>query len=488
MTLRLKDANLFKNNAFINAEWVAADSGSRFDVLDPATGEKLTDVPNMGADEARRAIEAAQAAWPAWRGLSARQRSRLLRRWHDLILEHVEDLASILTAEQGKTLRESRGEVAYGAAYVEWFAEEAKRIEGDVLSSDSPNKRVLVLKQPIGVVAAITPWNYPSSMITRKVAPALAAGCTVVLKPAEDTPLSALALAELALQAGIPAGVFNVVTAQQGNEIGAEFTSNPLVRKISFTGSTAVGKLLMAQAAQTVKKVSLELGGNAPFIVFEDADLDAAAKAAFASKYINSGQACICVNRVLVQESVYEDFIERLSKLAPKVNPGPGAAEGSTQGPLINQRAFEKVDGLVQDAVSKGARVVVGGQRHAAGAIFYEPTILADVQPDMSCFTNEIFGPVMPVTQFSTEEEAVQIANDTPYGLAAYFFTRDSSRMWRVGEALEFGMVGVNEGMGGAENIPFGGIKESGIGREGSKYGIEEYLEIKYLGFSGIQS
>lgn len=488
MALRLNDTKLFKNDAFIGGEWVQASGGKRFDVLDPATGDKLADVPDMGAEDARRAIEAASAAWPEWRALSARKRSRLLRRWHDLILENVDDLAQILTAEQGKTLRESRGEVAYGAAYVEWFAEEAKRISGDVLSSDSPDKRVLVLKQPIGVVAAITPWNYPSSMITRKVAPALAAGCTVVLKPAEDTPLSALALAELAARAGIPAGVFSIVTAKQGAEVGGEFTSNPLVRKISFTGSTAVGKLLMAQAAQTVKKVSLELGGNAPFIVFEDADLDAAAKAAFGSKYINSGQACICVNRVLVQESVYEAFIERLGDLVPRVKPGHGAAEGSTQGPLINQRAYDKVDSLVQDAVGKGARVVTGGKQHQAGSTFYEPTVLADVRPEMDCFTNEIFGPVMPVTKFSTEAEAIRMANDTPYGLAAYFFTRDASRMWRVGEALEYGMVGVNEGMGGAENIPFGGMKESGIGREGSKYGIDEYLEIKYLGFSGVSA
>lgn len=486
MALQLNDASLFKDSAFIGGEWVAASDGRRFDVLDPATGEKLGSAPDMRAEDARRAIEAARDAWPAWRELSAKKRSQLLRRWYELIMANLEDLAQILTAEQGKPLRESRGEVAFGAAYVEWFAEEAKRINGDVLPTISGDRRFLVLKQPVGVVAAITPWNYPSAMITRKLAPALAAGCPVVLKPAEDTPLSALALAELAARAGIPAGVLNIVTASQGAEIGREFTAHPAVRKISFTGSTAVGKLLMAQAAETVKKVSLELGGNAPFIVFEDADLDAAAAAAFSSKFINTGQACVCVNRVLVQEAVYEAFLERLHKALPKIRPGHGAAEGTTQGPLINRRAFEKVDGLVQDAVAKGARLVAGGQGHEAGQTFYQPTVLADVNPEMACFEQEIFGPVMPVTKFSTEAEAIQMANDTPYGLAAYFFTRDASRMWRVGEALEYGMVGINEGMGGSELIPFGGIKESGIGREGSKYGIDEYLEIKYLGFGGI--
>ncbi|NLO79614.1 MAG: NAD-dependent succinate-semialdehyde dehydrogenase [Xanthomonadaceae bacterium] len=486
MALQLNDASLFKDRAFIDGEWVEAVAGRRFDVLDPATGEKLGSVPDMGPEDAKHAIEAANRAWPEWRAMSAKKRYYLLRRWYELIMENVEDLARILTAEQGKPLRESRGEVAYGASYVEWFAEEAKRVTGDILPTISNDRRLLVLKQPVGVVAAITPWNYPSAMITRKLAPALAAGCTVVLKPAEDTPLSALALAELAIRAGIPAGVLNIVTAAQGVEIGKEFTANPTVRKISFTGSTAVGKLLMAQAASTVKKVSLELGGNAPFIVFEDADLDAAAAAAFGSKFVNSGQACVCVNRVLVQESVYEAFLERLGKLLPKIRPGHGAAEETTQGPLINRRAFEKVDSLVQDALAKGARLLAGGQRHEAGENFYQPTLLADVSPDMACFQQEIFGPVMPVTRFSTEEEAIRIANDTPYGLAAYFFTRDVGRMWRVGEALEYGMVGINEGMGGSELIPFGGIKESGIGREGSKYGIEEYLEIKYLGFAGL--
>lgn len=488
MALQLNDAKLFKDSAFIGGEWTQAGDGRRFDVLDPATGEKLGSVPDMGAEDARRAIEAAAAAWPAWRDMNAKKRSRLLRRWYELIMENVEDLARILTGEQGKPLRESRGEVAYGASYVEWFAEEAKRINGDVLPTVSGDKRFLVLKQPVGVVAAITPWNYPSAMITRKLAPALAAGCPVVLKPAEDTPLSALALAELAARAGIPAGVLNIVTARQGAEVGKEFTSHPLVRKISFTGSTAVGKLLMAQAAATVKKVSLELGGNAPFIVFEDADLDAAAAAAFGSKFVNSGQACVCVNRVLVQESVYDAFIERLSKVLPKIKPGHGAAEGSTQGPLINRRAYDKVESLVQDAIGKGARVVAGGKRHDAGETFYQPTVLADVRPEMACFEQEIFGPVMPISKFSTEAEAIRMANDTPYGLAAYFFTRDASRMWRVGEALEYGMVGINEGMGGSEIIPFGGMKESGIGREGSKYGIDEYLEIKYLGFGGIST
>lgn len=488
MALQLNDASLFKDSAFIAGEWTAAASGRSFDVHDPATGEKLGRAPDMGAEDARRAIEAARDAWPAWREMSAKKRSRLLRRWYELIMENLEDLAQILTAEQGKPLRESRGEVAFGAAYVEWFAEEAKRINGDVLPTVSGDRRFLVLKQPVGVVAAITPWNYPSAMITRKLAPALAAGCPVVLKPAEDTPLSALALAELAARAGIPAGVLNIVTAAQGAEIGREFTSHPAVRKISFTGSTAIGKLLMAQAAETVKKVSLELGGNAPFIVFEDADLDAAAAAAFGSKFVNTGQACVCVNRVLVQETVYEAFLERLDKALPKIRPGHGAAEGTTQGPLINRQAFEKVDSLVQDAVVKGARLIAGGERHAAGQTFYQPTVLADVSPEMACFEQEIFGPVMPVTKFSTEAEAIQLANDTPYGLAAYFFTRDASRMWRVGEALEYGMVGINEGMGGSELIPFGGMKESGIGREGSKYGIDEYLEIKYLGFGGIAS
>lgn len=488
MALQLNDANLFKDSGFIGGEWTAAASGQRFDVLDPATGSVLGSVPDMGAEDAKNAIEAAAAAWPAWREMSVKKRSRLLRRWYELIMDNLEDLAQLLTAEQGKPLRESRGEIAFGASYVEWFAEEAKRINGDVLPTISGDRRFLVLKQPVGVVAAITPWNFPSAMITRKLAPALAAGCPVVLKPAEDTPLSALALAELATQAGIPAGVLNIVTAAQGAEVGREFTSHPAVRKISFTGSTAVGKLLMAQAAETVKKVSLELGGNAPFIVFDDADLDAAAAAAFGSKFVNTGQACICVNRVLVQESVYDAFLERLNQALPKIRPGHGAAEGTTQGPLINQRAFEKVDSLVQDALAKGARLVAGGKQHEAGQGFYQPTLLADVQPEMACFEQEIFGPVMPVTKFTTEEEAVQLANDTPYGLAAYFFTRDASRMWRVGEALEYGMVGVNEGMGSSELIPFGGMKESGIGREGSKYGIDEYLEIKYLGFGGISS
>ncbi|SEP19170.1 NAD-dependent succinate-semialdehyde dehydrogenase [Aquisalimonas asiatica] len=486
MSLSLNDSQLLKTQAYIGGEWAPATSSATFDVINPATGDVLASVPDMNAADTKQAIAAAEQAWPEWRAMSARKRSKLLRKWYDLITQHSDDLAQLLTAEQGKPHAEAKGEVLGGAAYVEWFAEEAKRIEGDLLSPQGPGQRELVVKQPVGVVAAITPWNFPSSMITRKVSPALAAGCPVVIKPAEDTPLSALALAELAHRAGIPAGVVNVVTASHGAEVGGELATSATVRKLSFTGSTAVGKLLMSQASDTVKKVSLELGGNAPFLVFEDADLDAAVQAATMMKFINSGQTCICVNRLMVHENVYDAFMEKFTAAVDQLNVGNGAEKGVTTGPLINDKGLEKVEGLVKDALGSGAKAVRGGQRHDLGRTFYEPTVLADVNPDMACFGNEIFGPVAPVYRFSSEEEAVRLANDTPYGLAAYYFTRDPGRMWRVGEALEYGMVACNTARFVHEGMPFGGFKESGIGREGSKYGIDEYLEMKFLCMGGL--
>ncbi|MGC2857759.1 NAD-dependent succinate-semialdehyde dehydrogenase [Novispirillum sp. DQ9] len=482
----LKDAALARTLAYIDGAWVAADSGRTFAVTNPATGAHLADVPDMGAAETRRAIAAADAALPAWRDLTAKQRANLLRGWFTLIMAAQEDLAQLMTAEQGKPLAEARGEVAYGASFVEWFAEEAKRVYGDTIPAHKPDTRIVVLKQPIGVVGAITPWNFPNAMITRKVAPALAAGCTVVVKPGEDTPLSALALAELAHRAGIPAGVFNVVTAAHGAEVGGELTANPTVRKISFTGSTGVGKLLMRQCADTVKKVSLELGGNAPFIVFDDADLDAAVAGAMASKYRNAGQTCVCANRLMVQDGVYDAFAEKLGKAVAALKVGAGTEDGVTQGPLINEAALRKVERLVDDARAKGATVVTGGKRADRDGTFYEPTILTGVTPDMACFSEEIFGPVAPLYRFSTEDEAIRMANDTPYGLAAYFYARDIGRVWRVSERLEYGIVGINEGIISTEAAPFGGVKESGIGREGSKYGIEDFLEIKYLCMGGM--
>ena len=486
MTVALSDSNLLRDAGYINGQWAGAASGKQFPVVNPATGAEIASVPDMGADDARAAIAAAEAALPAWRSLSAKQRSQKLRAWFDLITEHVNDLALLLTTEQGKPLNEAKGEILSGASFVEWFAEEAKRIEGDILPWQAPGRRELVLKQPVGVVAAITPWNFPSSMITRKVSPALAAGCTVVIKPAEDTPLSALALAELAERAGIPAGVLNVVTASHGTEVGKELTSNPVVRKLSFTGSTAVGKLLMAQASDTVKKVSLELGGNAPCIVFDDADLDEALAGALQMKFINAGQTCICVNRLLVHDAVYDEFMRRFTEAVDRMQVGDGSQKGTTLGPLINDKGLGKVEQLVADAVEKGARVVRGGERHSLGQTFYQPTILTDATPDMACFSQEIFGPVAAAFRFSSEEEAIRLANDTPYGLAAYYFTKDMGRVWRVGEALEYGMVAANTGRFVSETIPFGGWKESGIGREGSKYGIEEFLETKFLCMGGM--
>ncbi|MEA2779834.1 MAG: succinate-semialdehyde dehydrogenase / glutarate-semialdehyde dehydrogenase [Rhodospirillaceae bacterium] len=484
-SLALKDPSLLRQQGYINGKWVNADSGKAIDVTNPATGEVLGTVPNMGNAETRRAIEAANAAWPAWRRKTAKERANIMRKWFNLMMENQEDLAMLMTAEQGKPIAESRGEIAYGASFVEWFAEEAKRVYGDTIPQHQADKRLVVIKEPIGVVAAITPWNFPNAMITRKCAPALAAGCPVVIKPATQTPLSATALAELAERAGIPAGVLNVVTGS-ASAIGGEMTSNPLVRKLSFTGSTEIGKLLMAQCAATVKKVSLELGGNAPFIVFDDADLDAAVEGAIASKYRNTGQTCVCANRLLVQDNVYDRFAEKLTTAVGKLKVGDGLKGETHQGPLIDMKAVQKVEEHIADAVKKGARVIAGGKRHALGGSFFEPTILADVNPQMAVAREETFGPVAPLFRFSTDEQAVQMANDTEFGLAAYFYSRDIGRIWRVAEQVEYGIVGINTGIISTEVAPFGGMKESGIGREGSKYGIDDFLEIKYLCMGGI--
>jgi succinate-semialdehyde dehydrogenase/glutarate-semialdehyde dehydrogenase len=483
--LSLKDKRLFRQQCYIDGAWRDADDGKTIDVKNPATGEKLGTVPKMGADETRRAIVAADAAFPAWRAKTARDRSVVLRRWYDLMMENQEDLAILMTLEQGKPLAESRGEIAYAASFIEWFAEEGKRIYGDTIPQHQSDKRIVVLKEPIGVVAAITPWNFPSAMITRKAGPALAAGCTVVLKPATYTPYSALALAELAERAGVPRGAFNVVTGSAG-AIGGELTANPIVRKLTFTGSTEIGKVLMRQCAGTVKKMSLELGGNAPFIVFDDADLDAAVAGTIASKYRNSGQTCVCTNRLLVQEGVYDAFALMLSRAVEKLQVGNGMTEGTQQGPLIDPAAVAKVEEHIADALGKGARIVTGGKRHALGGTFFQPTILANVTRDMAVAREETFGPLAPLFRFSTEEEAIRMANDTEFGLAAYFYTRDLARTWRVSEGLEYGIVGINTGIISTEVAPFGGVKESGIGREGSRYGIEEFLEIKYLCIGGI--
>jgi len=479
--LALKDASLLRTQAYINGAWTDGFARKTFPVTNPATGAELAQVADLGAEETRQAINAAADAWPAWRAKTAKERAAILRRWYELIMANQEDLAVLMTAEQGKPLTESRGEVAYGASFIEWFAEEGKRVYGDVIPTHKPGTRLVVLKEPIGVVAAITPWNFPSAMITRKVAPALAAGCPVVIKPAEDTPLSALALAVLAERAGLPAGVFNIVTGSDPVAIGGELTGSRLVRKLSFTGSTEVGKILMRQSADTVKKVSLELGGNAPFIVFDDADLDAAVVGAMASKYRNSGQTCVCANRILVQAGVYDAFAEKLAKAAQSIKVGNGLEAGINQGPMINAAAVTKVEELLGDALAKGAKVVTGGKRHAAGELFFEPTVLTGITTDMRVAREEIFGPVAPLFRFETEEEAIRMANDTEFGLAAYFYSRDVGRVWRVAEGLEYGIVGINEGIISNEVAPFGGVKESGIGREGSKYGIEDFLEIKYL-------
>ena len=482
----LSDARLLRQQCYINGEWVNADSGAAFAVTNPATGEVLGQVPNLGAGETRRAIAAANAAWSAWRSKTGKERAAILRTWFDLIMANQQDLAVLMTSEQGKPLAESKGEVVYGAAFVEWFAEEGKRVYGDTIPQTQSDKRLVVIKQPVGVCAAITPWNFPIAMITRKVAPALAVGCTVVVKPAELTPFSALALAELGERAGIPKGVFNVITANPPDAVGAELTANPLVRKLSFTGSTEVGRLLMRQCADTVKKISLELGGNAPFIVFNDADLEAAAEGAIASKYRNSGQTCVCANRFLVQEGIYEAFADKLAEKVKALKVGNGMEPGVYQGPLIEPAAVAKVEAHIADAVAKGARVVTGGKRHSLGGTFFEPTVLVRVTPQMKVAREETFGPVAPLFPFQTEGEAVQMANDTEFGLAAYFYTKDVARAWRVAEALEYGMVGVNTGLISNEVAPFGGMKQSGLGREGSKYGIEEYLEVKYLCMGGI--
>ncbi len=484
--MKLNDNNLLKEKAYIAGEWRSAKNGGFHPVSNPANGDHIANVPDLGAEETREAIEAAERSWPSWRGLTAKERTTILRRWYDLILENSDDLAVLMTAEQGKPLTEAKGEVVYGASFIEWFAEEAKRIYGDVIPGHAADKRIVVLKQPIGVVAAITPWNFPIAMITRKVAPALAAGCPVVVKPAEDTPLSALALAELAKRAGMPKGVFNVVTTSRPADVGGELTANPIVRKLSFTGSTAVGKLLMRQCADTVKKVSLELGGNAAFIVFDDADLDAAVAGAMASKYRNTGQTCVCANRIFVQAGVYDAFAEKLGKAVSALKVGPGLEGETQQGPLINAAAVEKVEAHIDDAQAKGARVLCGGKRHSLGGTFFEPTILADVTTDMRVATEETFGPVAPLFKFSSEEEVITQANATEFGLASYFYSRDMGRIWRVAEALECGIIGINEGIISTEVAPFGGIKQSGIGREGSKYGIDDFVETKYLCFGGI--
>lgn len=486
MSVVLNDPTLIRTQAYINGAWTDADSGRTFAVYNPASGEQLARVPDMDAQDTRLAISAADAALADWRKLPAKQRAQVLRRWYELITSNTDDLALLLTLEQGKPLREAKGEVLSGAFFVEWFAEEARRVVGDLLPYGAPDRRELVMKQPVGVVGAITPWNFPASMITRKVAPALAAGCTVVLKPAEDTPLSALALAELAVRAGIPAGVLNVVTASQGVDVGGELTRNPTVRKLSFTGSSEVGKRLMAQCAETVKKVNLELGGNAPLIVFEDGDLDAAVKGVMAVKFANAGQNCISANRILVQDSIHDTFLKRLTVAVDRLAVGSGTREGVTTGPLINQGAVEKVEALVADALARGAKAVRGGRRDAQGPMFYQPSILAETTPAMSVFSTEIFGPVAAVYRFTDEAEAVRLANDTPYGLAAYFYARDLDRIFRVGEGLEYGMVGVNTHRFFSETVPFGGVKESGIGREGSSYGIDEFLETRYLCIGGL--
>jgi succinate-semialdehyde dehydrogenase/glutarate-semialdehyde dehydrogenase len=484
-TFSLQDADLMRHQAFIGGRWCDADNGETFGVTNPATGETLGTVPKMGAAETRRAIEAAKNAWPEWRRTPARERSAILRRWYDLMVANVDDLGKLMTAEQGKPLAEAKGEVLYAASFIEWFAEEAKRVYGDTIPSPWNDRRLVVIKEPIGVCAAITPWNFPAAMITRKAGPALASGCTMVAKPAESTPLSALALAVLAERAGIPAGVFSVLTGKS-RDIGGEMTSNPDVRKLTFTGSTEVGRILMKQSADTIKKLSLELGGNAPFIVLDDADLDAAVEGAIISKYRNAGQTCVCANRLYVQSPVYDAFAEKLVTAVKKLKVGNGLEPGVLQGPLIDQKAVEKVEDHIQDAVSHGARILLGGKRHALGLTFFEPTVLADVTPEMNVAREETFGPLAPLFRFESDEDVIRLANDTEFGLASYFYGRDIGRIWRVAEGLESGMVGINTGLISNEVAPFGGVKQSGLGREGSHYGIEEFLEIKYLCFGGL--
>lgn len=483
--MRLSNKELLRSAAFVDGHWINSDDGTTLAVTNPANGELVGQVPRMGAPEARRAILAANGALSSWRNRTAADRARLLRRWFEAILANQEDLAVLMTTEQGKPLAEARGEVAYAASFIEWFAEEGKRVYGDTIPATQTDRRIMVIRQPVGVCAAITPWNFPLAMITRKAGPALAAGCTMVLKPASQTPLSALALAKLAEEAGIPPGVLNVVTGS-ATAIGGEMTANPLVRKLSFTGSTEIGIELMRQCAATVKKLSLELGGNAPFVVFDDADLDAAVAGAIASKYRNSGQTCVCANRLLVHSPVYDAFVERLAAAVAVLRVGNGLAPDVTQGPLIDGRAVEKVEAHIADALAKGARIATGGKRHSLGGNFFEPTILADVTPEMAVAHEETFGPVAPVFRFHDEAEAIRMANDTEYGLAAYFYSRDIGRVFRVSEALEYGIVGVNTGLISTEVAPFGGIKSSGVGREGSRYGIDEYLEMKYVCMGGV--
>jgi succinate-semialdehyde dehydrogenase/glutarate-semialdehyde dehydrogenase len=486
MTLTLKDPTLLRQQCYIDGAWTDARSGDKVKVTNPATGAVLGTVPSVDAAETRRAIEAASAAFPAWAARTAKDRALILRRWHDLMLANADDLGALMTAEQGKPLAEAKGEVAYAAAFIEWFAEEGKRLYGDMIPGHQPDKRILVMRQPVGVVAAITPWNFPAAMITRKAGPALAAGCTFVCKPATLTPYSALAMAELAHRAGIPKGVFNVITGPS-SVLGGEMTSNPIVRKLTFTGSTEVGKKLMAQCVPTLKKVSLELGGNAPFIVFDDADLDLAVQGAIASKYRNTGQTCVCANRLLVQEGVYDQFVAKLVDAVRTLRVGDGLQGATEQGPLIDATAVAKVEEHIADALAKGGKVVLGGKRHALGGTFFEPTIITGVKPNMLVAREETFGPVAPVFSFKDEKEAIRMSNDTEFGLASYFFTRDLARAFRVAERLEYGIVGLNTGIISTEVAPFGGVKESGFGREGSKYGILDYTELKYLCIGGIE-
>src|SRR5450631_684877 len=485
LPLALKDSALLRQQCFLDGQWIDADSHATFNVVNPATGARIGTIPHMGASETRRAIEAANKAWPAWRSKTAKERSAIIRKWSELQLAHADDLALILTSEQGKPLAEAKGEISIGAAYTEWFAEEARRVYGDVIPTIGNDRRLVVIKEPVGVCAAITPWNFPSSMITRKVSPALAAGCTVVIKPAESTPYSALALAELAERAGMPKGVLNIITGQP-EVVGGVLTASPVVRKLSFTGSTEVGRLLLKQCAGTVKKVSLELGGNAPFIVFADADLDRAVAGVMVSKFRNGGQTCVCANRIFVEDSIYDVFTAKLQDAVSALIVGNGMSAGTTIGPLIDQAAVEKVEDHISDAVGHGAKISLGGKRHALGGTFFEPTILLDVPGGTKLMNEETFGPVAPLTRFSSEQEVIAMSNDTEFGLAAYFYTRDIGRIWRVAEALEYGIVGINEGLISTEVAPFGGMKQSGIGREGSKYGIEEYVEVKYLCMGGV--
>ncbi len=484
-SVNLKRPELFRQQCYIDGQWVDADDGATIAVTNPANGKPLGTIPKLLANETRRAIAAAEQAWPTWRALSAKERSSILRKWFDLMMANQRDLAVLMTLEQGKPLAESLGEIAYGASFVEWFAEEAKRVYGDTIPAATRDKRIVVIKQPIGVVAAITPWNFPNAMITRKCAPALAAGCPVVIKPATETPYSALALAVLAEEAGIPPGVLNILTGS-ASAIGGELTSNPTVRKLSFTGSTEVGKILMRQCADTVKKVSMELGGNAPFIVFDDADLDAAVDGVMASKFRNTGQTCVCANRILVQDGVYDEFAKKLTAAVQRMKVGSGLDEGVEQGPLINQAAVDKIQQHLDDALAKGAKILTGGGLHTLGGTFYQPTVIVDATAAMLVTQEETFGPLAPLYRFKNDDEAIALANDTPFGLAAYFYARDMQRVWRVAEALETGIVGINSGIVSSEVAPFGGVKESGVGREGSKYGIEEFVEIKYLCIGGI--